>query len=174
MFIRIQNEHHPYFPEVWNLLQSAFHAGERRDLETLKRTLADEQMQLLVWEENHEFLGMAVCWDFKTFHFLEYLAVHTNARGKGTGTSMMQQLLTDQPLLLEVQPSTDDMNESRIRFYERLGLCLNGYSYYQPPYQKRGETFPLRIMSSPHLLTSEQFENYTTRVKQKVYEKWYL
>ncbi len=172
--ILIPSEHHPYFSEVWNLLQTAFHSGERRDLANLKRALSDTQMQLLVWEEDHQFMGMAVLWSFEDFNFLEYLAVHPNARGRGMGTRIMQEILGSKLLVLEVQPPTDATSKSRIQFYERLGLHLNPYAYYQPPYQKRGETFPLQIMSSPQLLTPDQFTEFTTLIKHRVYEKWYI
>ncbi len=171
--IRIETEHHPYFPKVWHLLQTSFHAGERRDLDKLKEILKDERVQLWAWEEQNLFMGMAVIWTFEKFNFLEYLAVHQDARGKGIGSALMQSFLGPKLLLLEVQPPTDDINKSRIAFYERLGLQLNSYPYHQPPYQKRGETFPLQIMSSPQLLSPNEFEDYTTLIRKEVYEKWY-
>lgn len=171
--IRIETEHHPYFPKVWHLLETAFHAGERRDLETLKTILKDGQAQVWACEEQNRFMGMAVLWTFENFNFLEYLAVHPDGRGKGIGSAIMQTFLSEQLLLLEVQPPTDAINKSRIAFYERLGLRLNPYPYHQPPYQKRGETFPLQIMSSPQLLSPKEFDTYTTLIRKEVYEKWY-
>ncbi len=172
-FSRVQDSHHPQFLQIWKLLETAFHPGERRSLASLKQVLQEEQMHLLVWGESVQ--AVAVLWKFGEFDFLEYLAVDPSLRGQGLGTTLMQALLAslDKPFLLEVQPGTDAPNQARIRFYQRLGLHLNNHTYFQPPYQRGGETFPLQIMSAPQLLNEADFMTYTLLIKNEVYEQWY-
>ena len=76
---------------------------------------------------------------------------------------------TTQPIILEVEPPTDNTSQRRIAFYQRLGFHLNPYHYEQPSMQPGQPAIPLYIMSYPKPLRKDTFESYVDELYRKVY-----
>lgn len=91
--------------------------------------------------------AMLCYWNFGSFIYVEYLAVEPTMRGGGIGRRIMERLVNDSmlPVILEVEPPTDQLTTRRIAFYRRLGFQLLPHPYVQPSYGVV-PGMPLRLM----------------------------
>lgn len=91
--------------------------------------------------------AMLCYWHFDTFIYVEYLAVDPTLRGGGIGRRIMERLVSDSmlPVILEVEPPTDQLTTRRVAFYQRLGFQLLPDPYVQPSYGVV-PGMPLRLM----------------------------
>ncbi len=161
------------FDEVFDIMEEAFPKNEYRIYEEQKKLLDNDKYFIDVEvDENKKILGFMASWEFENFIFIEHIAVSKESRGKGIGSKMLKKYVnsTNLPLILEVEPDTDDLCKRRIKFYERLGFCLNMYSYSQPPLRVNESELPLYIMSYPRELNLDEFEI----VKEKIHNNVYL
>ncbi len=155
------------------LYQEAFPECERRDLDTLKQLICNEQKMFFcqILHNNTE-CGLLIYWLFDTFCYVEHLAVNTATRGNGTGSATLEALkqrYANRPIVLEVEPlSDDDATQKRIAFYQRNGFTIADTTYQQPPYRKGEQPFPLWIMTNRQTdqTTIQHIEN---EIKQMVY-----
>ena len=71
-------------------------------------------------------------------------------RGRGYGSEALAMLIarTEQPLILEAEPPTDELTRRRIGFYERSGFTLYDYPYVQPAYTADSQPVPLCLMGT--------------------------
>lgn len=73
------------------------------------------------------------------------------------------------PLVIEVEPPTDEMACRRIGFYERNGLRLwNDVEYVQPPYSPDRHAIELKLMTYGGISLSAG-DKYVKRIHRDVY-----
>ena len=73
------------------------------------------------------------------------------------------------PLVIEVEPPTDEMACRRIGFYERNGLRLwNDVEYVQPPYSPDRHAIELKLMTYGGISLSAG-DKYVKRIHRYVY-----
>ena len=111
------------------LLEEAFPAEERRDMEEVRQLLGKTSLELLTLEEEDRVQGLLMLWNLEGLMFLENFAVDAGLRGRGIGARMLEYVWEHwkKPMLLEVEPPEGDMQRRRIGFYERNGFCLNDF-----------------------------------------------
>ena len=127
------------------LLEEAFPAEERRDMEEVRQLLGKTSLELLTLEEEDRVQGLLMLWNLEGLMFLENFAVDAGLRGRGIGARMLEYVWEHwkKPMLLEVEPPEGDMQRRRIGFYERNGFCLNAYPYQMPCLHGDGPALPL-------------------------------
>lgn len=105
-----------------------------------------------------QFVGFNLWWNFSDVRYIEHLATFPRLRGKGYGQRILRDFFSasDVPVLLEVEPPTDDVSKRRIGFYQRTGFVLNAHPYTHPPYKKGGAHVPLMLMTYPAPLTDSE------------------
>ncbi len=173
-FLTIKNSTHPSLEEIQKLYEDAFPLRERRDFSALLDLLVIENMELKAINDFSLIIGFLIQWEFKSFNYIEHLAIDPSQRGKNYGTKVMKKIIgnSDKILLLEVEPPHDDISNKRILFYEKLGMKVCPFTYEQPPYREDEKSFPMLIMSFPIELKRSAFEEFTSIITTEVYDRW--
>ena len=99
---------------------------------------------------NTKPIGLLTTWTFDSFTYIEHFALSPEVRGRGYGSEALAMLIarTEQPLILETEPPTDELTRRRIGFYERSGFTLYDYPYVQPAYTADSQPVPLCLMGT--------------------------
>lgn len=120
--------------------------------------------------EHGQFCGFVSHWQLGGLTYVEHFATLPSLRGQGTGSRALRLLMQRHtPLILEVEPPTDDMARRRIAFYRRHGLRLLSRPYLQPPYRTGGTPLPLCLMTSAPQLTAGQLDAAIGAIHRHVY-----
>ena len=89
-------------------------------------------------------------------------------RGHGLGTLILAELAKkNKPIILEIDPLTDDVAVRRKGFYERCGYVANGFAHIHP-YQAANHGHALIVMSHPRALSQAEFDTFTVDLREKV------
>lgn len=159
------------FEQIYEILTLSFEPSFHRGYECQKALLDNPNYKIAVKEENNKTLGFLSYWEFNDFIFIEHFATNPNIRGKGIGGQLLDEILSiDKLKVLEVEPPHTDIDKRRIKYYERHGLILNDYEYYQPPYKEEYHDERLFIMSS-EILNRESFLNVVKKIYSDVYKR---
>lgn len=144
--LRLNHISDDFFQTAWELYLATFPEEERRVLEGQKAVMQHEKYHFDVLIDGGEFTGFLLWWDFKDYKYIEHFATIPAQRNKGFGRLILKKFMSsnDKPILLEVELPTSTIKQRRIKFYERLGFCLNQHFYEIPPV-KVGQA-PLRLL----------------------------
>ncbi len=161
------------FEKIFGLMQTSFPENEFRTFENQKNLLKNPHYKIITKEnEKNDIIAFLAFWSFENFNFIEHLAVDPSCRGKGTGTKIVSDFIKEnssKPIILEIEPPTDEISIKRLKFYEKLGFKLNNYEYFQIPLRENQTPFKLNLMSYPEKLTPEEFENIKNKIHSKAY-----
>ena len=116
------------------LYREAFPKSERKPFSVIKRLERENRGDVLYFEEDGKFLGMATTVRNKDTLLIDYFAVSRKMRGRGYGSKMLRELVnlyTDKGVFLEIERISDGApnNDERIRrkkFYENIGFSEMG------------------------------------------------
>lgn len=160
------------FGEVWKIMEESFPVDERRDRKGQEEVLNNPYYHLYGYRQRKEVVAFLAVWEFDVFTFVEHFAVKHTYRNGGLGAELLKQLLERNglPVILEAEPPIGEMQERRIRFYERNGFLLNPYEYVQPAMSAEGKKIPLDIMSYPRRLTVGEYETIRDILYRCVYK----
>ncbi|PKP20839.1 MAG: GNAT family N-acetyltransferase [Bacteroidetes bacterium HGW-Bacteroidetes-19] len=169
--LRIQSSQDSRFEETWELYQSSFPPHEQRPLFVQKWTLRKPEYHCDIILQNEQLIALLFWWEIDTFRFIEHFAINQNIRNQGIGTQLIKEFisLSEQHVLLEVEPEQIEVNLKRIRFYERLSFEINPFPYAQPSFRDGEPPIPLHLMSYPKQLTQEQFIRSVKSIYKTVY-----
>ena len=99
--------------------------------------------------------GLILYWDFGAYIYVEHFCVEPSMRGHGLGTLILAELAKkNKPIILEIDPLTDDVAIRRKGFYERCGYVANGFAHI--------------VMSHPRALSQAEFDTFTVDLREKV------
>ena len=162
-----------FYDEAEALMEQAFPPEERRP-RTEQREYADHNplFRPNVLVEDGQFAGLLNYWQLEGFIYAEHLATLPSLRGKGLGQRVMEKLINDSslPIVLEVEPPTDELKQRRIGFYQRCGFMLWEHrTYMQPPYSAQLPSIPLRLMVHGQLSDDHDFDPVSTEIYTNVY-----
>lgn len=155
------------------LYESSFPIEERRDTtHWLAYNESKPQFNILCIKNNSRFQGILSYWSFDTFCYIEHFAISSQQRGTGIGSAALKLFAAShaqRPIILEVEPDTDNITHRRILFYKRHNFHVIALPYTQPPYHKGGKTFPLNIMCNDANFAKEHFNLIVKTIHQQVY-----
>lgn len=161
------------FDQMYRLMQASFPQDEYRP-DTAQMALFDDPAYRVYahYGAGHTLWAFLSVWDFDDFAFIEHLAVKPECRGSGLGSRLLQDLcsLLSKPICLEVELPDSELARRRIGFYQRNGFCLNSYAYIQPAMAEGQNSVPLRIMSFPNPVTSQEFTSLRNTLYRRVYQ----
>ncbi len=178
-FTRI-NTQHPHYSFVEELLHLSFPVEERRDDEGQRRN-TDENDRFYCYlltdkgedkDSAEELIGLITVWKLDGFYYAEHLATSPTVRNRGYGRRIMEELkalLSDAPIILEVERPEDEMSRRRIGFYQRCGFKLCEQDYYQPPYRAGGKRLPLYLMFAG----VDEIDSRYPQVRNEIYRNVY-
>lgn len=170
--IQIKSIEDSLFQEAWSLYITSFPIDERRDIEVQELILKHTDYHFEVVVKGDEFIGFITWWKFDQLRFIEHFATLDVHRGKGYGKLILNELLSesDELTILEVELPNSELNQRRIKFYERLGFILNPYEYKQLPLRKEGVEVNLLVMSYPITLKESLLSEFEKEFKLKCYD----
>lgn len=163
---------HHAFDQIFQIMQASFPEIEYREYDDQLQLLSNPYYRILTEEnEQGEIIGFLAGWEFEQFRYIEHISVAPHIRGGGIGKHLMERFMNQSalPVILEVEPPHDELQQRRVGFYKRLGFQLGHHAYVQPPLRRGNPDFPLCIMSYPEPLTNQQFE----RIKDQLYREVY-
>lgn len=152
LFHTILTNKDPYWTALQDIYRTSFPIEEQRPVESMERLLAQDTPYRIsaLLDENGALLGLLTSWEFETFVYIEHFAITPTLRSSGYGAMALKTFMQSLslPLILEVEPPTDDITRRRIQFYQRNGLILYEYNYFQPPYTSEQKGVVLKLMGS--------------------------
>jgi ribosomal protein S18 acetylase RimI-like enzyme len=159
------------FDAVYEIMERSFPRNEIRSKSGQFALLKKDEYSLLAYENEGEIIGFISVWDLGEIAFVEHFAIDEKHRGRGVGSAMLGEVFTlySAPIVLEVEPPTDEKTKKRIGFYERNGLVFHDYYYVQPSMEKGRYEVELKIMCS-QVLDRENFEKVRAKLYAKIYK----
>ncbi len=169
--ISFENVTEKTFPSVYEKMKTAFPLEERRKYIDQLECLKDERFNFFEITENNCAVGFIAIWNLDGFVFLEHLAIDEDKRSGGFGSKAVELLKAtyNKPVILEAEAPITEQQIKRIAFYDRLGFKVNDFDYEQPSYHG-GEGVPLKILSFPNLLTTEEYDNFIKETRNSAYK----
>lgn len=159
-----------------SLYESVFPADERREAEMwfeLQREYPGfhvEVMSMLDLQNVETPVAILCYWQFEQFCYVEHLAVEETFRRRHLGSEVLGKLLKSElPVVLEVEPDSDETTHGRLLFYQTLGFEKPYKNYVQPPYSEGKSAVLLWLLSNqPAWLLG-----HVELVKETLYKKVY-
>lgn len=134
-----------------NIYHVSFPPEERRDFDKFLELMNEnDYFKVFVILKDENPVGFITIWDFSDFAYVEHFATAPEARGGGIGNKVMHLIVKhlNKPIILEVEPPTDEFSQRRINFYNRCGFSLiDTIEYFQPPYRESDQPLKLFLMS---------------------------
>ncbi len=159
--------------ETYIFLQKTFDPSELREYGWMKDIYEQKKFKIYGYLEDEQLLGVITLWEFDDYNYIEHFAVDERRRGQGIGSQMIEnmKLLSDKPLVLEVEEIVDDITQNRVHFYEKHEFFLSSYHFIQPPLRDNVKDVPLIYMSYPILLDNDIYHKIFIELKNKVYSR---
>ena len=166
-FDRITSPAHPLYEEAMNLYKISFPFHEQREELSQTEILANPFYHFDVVCDQGSFIGEILYWEIGDFLYIEHFCVLPSVRNRHYGQKILA-TLQNTPLILEIDPPSDTISHRRKGFYERCGFVENPYSHIHPPYHKGNRGHTLMIMSSPRVLTPEEYGMFSQSLQSMV------
>jgi ribosomal protein S18 acetylase RimI-like enzyme len=156
--IRLKQISDNYFQKAWKLYEDAFPIEERRLLDVQSNILQNDSYHFDVLIDNDQFTGFILWWDFDTHRYIDHFATALEQRNKGIGKLILNKFIdsNNKSIILEVELPTSNINERRIKFYERVGFKLNQHHYEIPPIKEDQSPLQLLVMSYPNMISEKE------------------
>ncbi|MDO5570950.1 MAG: GNAT family N-acetyltransferase [Bacteroidales bacterium] len=152
----------------------SFPENERRDFNFLLELLnSDPYFNIVAVKDEQTTIGFITYWEFMKYIYIEHFAIDESYRGKGAGKFALNKFhqIIPLPIILEVEPPTNELSKRRISFYERLNFYLwSDLHYIQPPYRIGGESLKLILMSLGKIDLNRMFQEVVDTLYDKVYK----
>lgn len=159
----------PGFQEALYLYETAFPYEERRDMPEQRRIMAHPDYHFTLLTQDGQMMGIVLYWQTETFLFLEHLATKPTLRGKGLGSAVLA-LLKEKglPIILEIEPPTDEITMRRRDFYLRNGFHMTEHHHIQAKFRHDDEDLVLKILSFPTKVDKGQYDSFHRYMLQHI------
>ena len=163
--IRLKRISDNYFKKAWALYEDSFPFEERRLLNEQSYILQNDRYHFDVLIDKEQFLGFILWWDFDTYRYIDHFATALEQRNKGIGKLILNKFIStdNKSIILEVELPISNINERRIRFYERIGFNLNQHYYEVPPKKKEQPPLQLLLMSYPNMISEKDVSMFVKK-----------
>lgn len=158
----IDSCNHPLYKSFYDLYCTSFPKFEQRSVSQQIEAFQNKQYKLLAFTENDLFFGFISYWEFDTYCYVEHFAVNTELRGKGYGSYLLRTFIqsTGKIVLLEIDPITDSISESRLRFYQKCGFFENPYPHKHPAYRHEFQPHPLIVLTTKREISEDEYQRF--------------
>ncbi len=137
------------FKQIKKLYGSAFPKDERAPFFLIKRRAFQGRADMLVAENDGEFIGFAYTVVYKALVYLFYFAVAAEKRGQGNGGNilgLLREYYKGKTIFLAREPLDDGADNSEQRIKRREFYVKNGFS--DLPYQIKEASMTYDLMST--------------------------
>ena len=157
--------------ELRIIYEEAFPLEERRDWAQFTELLNNPNFFLKAIYHQKNLVGILMIWNLHEFRFIEHFAIRDAERGKGFGSKVIQQIISENnfPLILEVDEPSSETTQKRIQFYERFNFSVCKSEYFQPPYSADKNKVKMLLMSYPEEINDAYFSQIKARIHRLVY-----
>ncbi len=172
--ILIDSPAHPAFPAFLRLYTASFPLDEQRRPDEIKRILSRADYHVEAWMEGDGLLGFLAWWDCPGVRYIEHYAIDPARRGGGCGSKFLTEWIADGrlPVLLEIEPATDETSRRREVFYQRLGFVRNPFSHGHPSYHDGTGWVDLWIMTWPQAVSEEKYLAFREKFRGEILPKF--
>jgi len=165
------NSHH--LDEIKNIYEYSFPPEEKVDFELIKKSIFEES-DFLIYAilYNNILAGFITYLKINNYAIGCYFAIKNDLRGKNIGTEalkLFQKQNQGNTIVGEIEFPISQDAERRLNFYKANGFIIKDYGYLQPPISPASSPLPLLIISYPHELSQEEYQ----QVRKILYEKVY-
>ena len=167
---QIKSEKDQHFAEFWKIYSSSFPLNERRVSNQQTEVFKKQGYQVDVYFSDNQIIGFIAYWAIKEFIFVEHLAIAPEVRSKGLGSAILKPFIETEPnpVILEIEPTIDDLTSRRLKFYESLGFIRNDHRHYQPPYHITDQPLHLVILTYPNQINEDLYQQFAQFQKNTV------
>ena len=169
---RITKADDPLYGEALRLYGISFPPHEQREPLSQGEILQQEAYHFDVVCDNGEFVGEILYWDIGGAFYIEHFCVLPAMRNRHYGQKILN-AYQQTPLILEIDPPEDEIAVRRKGFYERCGFAANPYFHVHPAYHRGNAGHELVVMSSPKVLTPEEYERFNRFLRDTVMKDVY-
>jgi N-acetylglutamate synthase-like GNAT family acetyltransferase len=168
--IPVTSPEFPGFAEVKLLYYRAFQPDERREVSDLVAQLEKPDFKLLIIQMYEMPAGLIALWQLNNFMFIEHIAVTEQFRNRKIGETALKMIADslEQPVLLETVFPTENISESRLAFYERIGFDIIDNNYEQPAYSPEKNSKKMLLLSNRAIMP-DPIEKIVTEIHKVVY-----
>ncbi len=170
-FRRIRTPDETLYRFMEDLLVASFPIDEYRELPAFREYTDQKEhfYNTVILDENVP-VGFITYWDLNDFFYVEHFAIDPERRNGGYGKQVLEwlQQTLNKPIVLEVEPPTEEIAGRRIAFYERHHFILWEHAYVQPPYRTGSKEIPMYLMVYG-LLSPKKFPAVRSAIYQEVY-----
>lgn len=134
---RITDTRDRHFADFWRVYDESFPIEEKRVMKDFGDELKDPRCHCLVFPASDGAAAILCYWEFSECRYVEYFSVAKKMRGSGIGSEILSDFVNargDRPIVLEIEPLTNEKNIRRWHFYERLGFVMNKFEHSYPAY----------------------------------------
>jgi len=162
----------PLYEQAIALYKISFPAHEQREARSQSQILQQESYHFDVICDNGEFIGEILYWDIGGAFYIEHFCILPSMRNKHYGQKVLSAY---QPttLILEIDPPVNEIAIRRKGFYERCGFVENPYFHVHPAYHRGNQGHELVIMSSPEMLTPDEYERFRSYLQNTIMKDVY-
>lgn len=154
-FIQITLES-KFFSDAFSLYESSFPEDERRTLAQLQKCFTNTNYRMNAYFLSDTFVGFVEYWIFKSFIYVEHIAVRPDYQRKSIGKQMMKNIISlNAPIFLEIELLIDEITKQRYEFYKNLNFEIINIPYYQPSYGKGKKSIELHLLACNYVLKNE-------------------
>ncbi|MDR2918505.1 MAG: GNAT family N-acetyltransferase [Tannerella sp.] len=170
---RISERNDQWYTDFLSFYTDSFPIYEQRNEEQQIHALRDDRYHLDCYIEDSRLLAFIAYWDFRTYCYIEHLAVHPHWRGRSIGKKVLLRFMNDYSpyVLLEIDPVIDDISAKRFRFYQQLGFVENPYSHFHPAYDQHFEPHQLTVLSAPDVISQDEYKQFQNDLEKIVMNK---
>lgn len=170
VFEQITTPEHPLYADAMELYRISFPLHEQRESASQIEILGNPDYHFDVVCDGNNLVGEILYWNIGNALYIEHFCVLPSMRNKHYGQKILA-ALQDRPLILEIDPPVDAISQRRKGFYERCSFVENPYSHTHPPYHKGNAGHDLVVMSSPKLLTPDEYEVFRNALHNTVMKR---
>jgi len=170
---QIKNAEDQHFAEFWKIYSASFPLNERRVYNQQTEVLKKQEYQVDAYLSDNQFIGFIAYWTTKDFIFVEHLAIAQEVRSNGFGSAILKPFIEREtiPVILEIEPTINDLTRRRLKFYESLGFVRNDHLHFQPPYHIEDQQLKLEILTYPHQINAGLYFQFSQFQKNTVMSK---
>ena len=139
------------WPEIKKIYLEAFPKAERKPYLSLRHSVKKGKALLMTASENNQLLGFTVLIPYQDMVMVDYLAVSSRIRSRGTGSYIMEQVckhFSDKKIVLLIERLDEILSEKRIFL---LGSLYHRHKRRDGNPELRRQGFPGGISESSEI-----------------------
>ena len=142
-FVRLRSADTEDYRAARELYGQCFPIHEQREEASQRTIMADGEYFFTQIMSGDRTIGCILYWETADFIYVEHFFISAALRNLAYGRRTLEWITgKEKPVILEIDPVTDELTKRRKGFYERAGFHANEFSHIHPPYQPCGNERP--------------------------------